>query len=73
MVGTIYVKEERMNSGQDQDSLLTQRTEIWHHIPKSVQEALRIDEETKTTFWADAIRNEMGSNIIPALRILEPG
>jgi hypothetical protein len=42
-------------------------------IPKSVQEALRIDEETKMMFWADAISKEMRGNIIPALKILEPG
>jgi hypothetical protein len=28
-------------------------------IPKSVQEAFRIDEETGTTYWMDAIRKEM--------------
>ena len=28
-------------------------------IPKSVQEALKIDEETNTTYWRDAIEDEM--------------
>jgi hypothetical protein len=42
-------------------------------IPKTVKEALKIDEETGTTYWADAIKKEMGGNIIPALRILEEG
>jgi Reverse transcriptase (RNA-dependent DNA polymerase) len=41
-------------------------------LPKSVKEALRIDEEMKTSFWGDAIKKEMGSNIIPALHILDP-
>jgi hypothetical protein len=36
-------------------------------------EALRIDGETGTTYWSDAISKEMGGNIIPALRILEQG
>jgi Reverse transcriptase (RNA-dependent DNA polymerase) len=41
-------------------------------LPKSVEEALRFDEESKTTFWQDAIRKEMGGNILPAVKILEP-
>jgi hypothetical protein len=40
-------------------------------IPKTVQEALQIDEHTQTTFLADAIMKEMGGNIIPALKILD--
>jgi hypothetical protein len=40
-------------------------------IPKSVKEALKIDEDIGTTFWSDAIRKEMGCSIMPAIRILE--
>ena len=39
-------------------------------IPNSVQEALRIDKETGTTFWQDAIRKEM-TNVMVAFQILD--
>jgi hypothetical protein len=42
-------------------------------LPKSVEEAIRFYEELGTTFWQDAIRKEMGTNIMPAVKILEPG
>jgi hypothetical protein len=38
-------------------------------IPKSVKDALEIDRETGTTFWAEAIPKEM-SVIMPAMKIL---
>jgi hypothetical protein len=41
-------------------------------IPKSVEEALRIDKETGTTFWTDAIRKEM-KNCAKAFEILPEG
>jgi hypothetical protein len=40
-------------------------------IPKSVKEALAIDKETNTTYWADAIKKEL-KFIVPALKILDP-
>jgi hypothetical protein len=42
-------------------------------LPKTVEEVIRFDEETGTTFWQDAIRKEMGTNIMPAVKILELG
>jgi hypothetical protein len=33
-------------------------------IPQSVEEALRIDKEMNTTYWADAIAKEMKNNRI---------
>jgi Reverse transcriptase (RNA-dependent DNA polymerase) len=39
-------------------------------IPKTVREALEIDNDTGTTYWTDAIRKEM-SVIMPAMKILE--
>jgi hypothetical protein len=41
-------------------------------VPKSVAEAFRIDEETKTTFWEDAIKKEM-KNVMTAFEFLKPG
>jgi hypothetical protein len=41
-------------------------------LPKSIKEALWIDRETNTTFWADAIKKEM-TVILPAVKILEKG
>jgi len=32
------------------------------YVPRSVQEALKIDQETGTTFWKDAIEKEMSNN-----------
>ena len=32
------------------------------YVPRSVQEALKIDRETGTTFWKDAIEKEMSNN-----------
>jgi len=40
------------------------------HLPKTVEEALRIDAETNTTFWRDAIAKEM-KNVRPAFEIIE--
>jgi hypothetical protein len=37
-----------------------------------VEEAIRFDEESGTPFWQDAIWKEMGGNILPAVKILEP-
>jgi Reverse transcriptase (RNA-dependent DNA polymerase) len=41
-------------------------------IPKSVNEALRIDRETGTAFWSEAIKKEM-KVILPAVRLLNHG
>jgi hypothetical protein len=41
-------------------------------LPKSVKEALALDEESNTTYWRDAIRKEMGV-ILPALKIMNKG
>jgi hypothetical protein len=41
-------------------------------IPKTVMRALQIDDETGTTFWADAISKEMNNNS-KAFNILEEG
>lgn len=41
-------------------------------LPKTVDEALRIDKETGTTFWRDAINKEM-LNVRPAFRKWEGG
>jgi hypothetical protein len=41
-------------------------------IPRTVEEALRIDKETNTTYWADAIEKEMRNNRV-AYQFLEPG
>jgi hypothetical protein len=41
-------------------------------IPRFVEEVLAIDKETNTTYWADAIENEMRNNRI-AFHFLEPG
>ena len=30
-------------------------------VPKNVEEAIRLDEENKNTFWYDAIQKEMGN------------
>jgi len=39
-------------------------------IPKTIQEALHIDQETGTNFWCLAIEKEM-KNMMPAFKILE--
>jgi hypothetical protein len=39
-------------------------------IPKSVREALELDMESNTTYWADSIRKEMAV-IMPAVRIID--
>ncbi len=41
-------------------------------LPHSVKEALRIDKETGTTFWADAIRKEL-KNVGIAFEFMEDG
>jgi hypothetical protein len=41
-------------------------------IPRTVEEALRIDKETNATYWADAIEKEMRNNQV-AFQFLEPG
>jgi len=40
-------------------------------IPTSVEEALKIDRETNTTYWGDAIEKEMRNNRV-AFQILSP-
>lgn len=39
-------------------------------VPKTVEEALRIDKETNTTLWETAIKKEM-KNVMTAFKILE--
>ena len=39
-------------------------------LPKTVEEALRIDERTGTDFWRPAIRLEM-KNILPAFEFID--
>jgi len=39
-------------------------------LPKTVEEALEIDKQTKTTFWRDAIHKEMKNNRL-AFKVLE--
>jgi hypothetical protein len=40
------------------------------YVPKTVQEALKIDQETNTTYWRDAINKEMTNNKM-AFKFLE--
>jgi len=40
-------------------------------MPKTIERALQIDEETGTTFWRDAIRKEMANNA-KAFKVLAP-
>jgi hypothetical protein len=40
-------------------------------LPKSVNEALRIDKETKTTYWADALAKELKNSRIAFKFLLE--
>jgi len=53
------------------------KAKYWHRthkygieLPKSVKEALEIDERTGTTFWRDAIEKEM-RNVIPAFEFCD--
>jgi hypothetical protein len=39
-------------------------------LPKSVEEVLKLDELSKTTFWCDAIAKEM-KNIMPAFEFID--
>jgi hypothetical protein len=41
-------------------------------LPKTVERALEIDNETGTTFWRDALRKEM-NNVAKAFEVLEEG
>ena len=41
-------------------------------LPKDTYRAYKIDEETGTTFWKDAIEKEM-KNVMVAFQILEDG
>jgi hypothetical protein len=41
-------------------------------LPKTVKQALEIDEETGTTYWRDAIRKEMRT-VFPAFEFLDEG
>jgi hypothetical protein len=41
-------------------------------VPKTVKRALQKDEETKTTFWRDALKKEMGG-MAPIIDILPDG
>ena len=41
-------------------------------MPHSVEEALKIDEQTGTTFWRDAIRKEL-KNVGIAFEFMEDG
>jgi len=39
-----------------EDMILTEDTQIWDNIPRrSVQEALKIDQESGIIFWEDVI------------------
>jgi hypothetical protein len=51
---------------------LKRNQKIGIDIPRTVEEALRIDKETNTTYWADAIEKEMRNNRV-AYQFLEPG
>jgi len=46
----------------------THKFGIW--IPKMIEEALQIDQETGTDFWHLAIEKEM-KNVMPAFKILD--
>jgi hypothetical protein len=39
-------------------------------LPKTVEEALRIDEQTGTNFWRKAIKQEM-KNVLPAFKFID--
>jgi Reverse transcriptase (RNA-dependent DNA polymerase) len=41
-------------------------------LPKTVQDAMRLDQESNTTLWQDAIKKEM-KVIMPAVKILDEG
>ncbi len=41
-------------------------------LPKSVERALEIDQETNTRFWQNAIQKKVGT-VLPALEIKENG
>ncbi len=43
---------------------LKRRHKFGIRVPKTVEEALRIDRSTKTTFWRDAIHKEMKNNCL---------
>jgi len=40
-------------------------------VPKSINDTLEIDRETKTTLWHDAIQKEM-KNVMHVVKFLEP-
>jgi len=42
-------------------------------LPKTIERALEIDRETGTTFWADAIKKEMGTVMKDCFQFLEHG
>jgi len=51
---------------------LKRNQKFGNEIPRTVEEALLIDKETNTTYWADAIEKEMQNNLV-AFQLLEPG
>jgi hypothetical protein len=64
MVGAVLKKKERIIT-KIKTCYLRRDQKFGIQIPNIVAGALCIDEETGTTYWGDAIRKEMGGNIIP--------
>jgi hypothetical protein len=73
-VGWVVKKQDRIISLVKRPSAryLKRNHNFGIELPKTVEEALEIDRRTNTTFWSDAIKQEM-KNVHIALDILEDG
>ena len=55
----LRVQETRKNNCKDQNKILEKLRKYGVRLPKTVEEALWIDKETNTDFWAKALNKEM--------------
>jgi hypothetical protein len=72
MVGQDDASASRSNHFKSEESLSQAHSQVWIQVPKTTEEALKIDEATSTDFWIKAIEKEM-KKVITAFRFLEPG
>jgi hypothetical protein len=67
----IYVKHKDRIIKSIRSCSVKKNVKFGLEIPKTVEEALKIDRNTKTTYWQDAIEKELSNNRV-TFQILAP-
>jgi hypothetical protein len=71
-VGKGYLAAEETNNRQGEEQVLARTHKFGIRLPKTVAEALKLDEENGNSLWHDAIQKEL-RNVQVAFKFLEDG